>query len=71
MRAVADRVLMESVYEGLQEAAEAMDLDAIEEIMEEISDYAIPKEEQERFKAIETAVENLDYQGVLKALKEA
>ncbi|MCR4654799.1 MAG: DegV family EDD domain-containing protein, partial [Lachnospiraceae bacterium] len=39
---VADEFLMESIYEGLREAAEAMDCDMADEIMKEIEPYAIP-----------------------------
>ena len=67
---VADRFLMDSAYEGLREAAGARDLDAIEEIMEEIAPYEIPGEEKERFEKIIKAIDSLDYEGILTALKE-
>ena len=64
----ADKALMESVYEGLREAAEAMDCDAIEEILRELSGYAIPEEDKERYAQIEKAAELFDYEGILEAL---
>ncbi len=67
---VADKFLMESFYDGLKEAAEAMDLDALEEVMKEIGGYRVPEEEKERFGAVRTAVENFDYDGILDALRE-
>ncbi|MBQ6442972.1 MAG: DegV family EDD domain-containing protein [Lachnospiraceae bacterium] len=67
---VADAYLIQTVYEGVQEAAEKMDVDAIEEILEEIRDYALPEEEQETVDAIRTAVEIFDYDGILNALRK-
>ena len=64
----ADKALMESVYDGLREAAEAMDCDAIEEILRELSGYAIPEEDEEKYAQIEKSAELFDYEGILEAL---
>ena len=66
----ADPALMESVYEGLREAAETMDCDAVEEIMSELSSYAIPQSEQEKFALITEAAACFDYVGILNAMRE-
>ncbi len=65
---VADDFLMESVYEGLKEAAEAMDCDQVEAIMQEIGDYAIPDREKETFALIREKADSLDYDGLLEVL---
>lgn len=49
---VADDYLLQGVYEGLAEAAEAMDCDAMDEIFGEIRDYAIPESDREKFNAL-------------------
>ena len=64
----ADGFLMESLYEGLREAAEAMDCGMVEEIMREIDAYAIPASESERFGRIKEKTAAFDYDGILKAL---
>ncbi len=68
-RPVADSYLMESIYEGLREAAEAMDCDMVEEILKEIDGYAIPEAEKERFLLLRGKAEALDYEGMLEVLK--
>ncbi|WP_051204947.1 DegV family protein [Butyrivibrio sp. VCD2006] len=69
-RPVADDFLMESLYEGLHDAAESMDVDAMEEVLKEIEGYAIPKKESEKFNKIAEKVSQLDYEGVLSILDE-
>ena len=66
---VADEFLIESVYEGLLSAAEAMNLDEVEEILNELKDYAIPDSEKDKFDAIYKSVDNFDYDGIIAALK--
>ena len=65
---VADDFLMESIYEGLREAAENMDCDMIDSIMEEIAEYAIPEAEKERFKLVCEKANMFDYEGMIQAL---
>ena len=67
---VADEFLMESVYEGLREGAEAMDCDVIDEVLKEMDEYAIPESEQKKFKALVEKAGEFDYQGILKILDE-
>ena len=66
---LADEYLMESIYEGLREAAEAMDCDMVEEIMKEIEGYAIPAQEKEKFNRIREKADMLDYSGILEELE--
>ena len=64
----ADHYLMESIYQGLLEAAEAMDCDMIEGIMQEISEYGIPADEKERFARVREKADMLDYEGIREAI---
>ena len=68
-RPIADRFLMESVYDGLLSAAEEMDCDAMEDIMKEISGYAIPEEDRQKFDRLNAAVESFDYDEVMNIIK--
>ncbi|MBQ7677702.1 MAG: DegV family EDD domain-containing protein, partial [Lachnospiraceae bacterium] len=65
---VADAFLMESVYEGLGEAAGNFDMDGIEEILAELDDYAVPEDEKEKYDAIREAAAKYDYAGILSVL---
>ncbi len=65
---VADEFLMETVYEGLKDAAENGDPDYVNGIMEEIGAYAIPAAEKERFERVREKAEALDYKGIIEAL---
>ncbi len=66
---LADEFLMESVYEGIRDAAEAMDCDALEAVLKEIEGYAIPEGEAEKFRVIVEKIGNFDYEGILEILK--
>lgn len=65
---VADSFLMESIYEGLREAAADMDCDRIEDIMSEIREYEIPSAEKEVFEKICEKIDLLDYVGIIAAI---
>ena len=65
---VADEYLMEGIYEGLREAAQAMDCDMVEEILKEIEGYTIPDGERERFTRVKEKADMLDYDGIIEAL---
>ncbi|MBR5360662.1 MAG: DegV family EDD domain-containing protein, partial [Lachnospiraceae bacterium] len=67
-RPVADEFLMQSVYEGLKEAASNMDCDTIEDIMAELDEYEIPQGEKDKYGRIKTAAAAYDYDGILDAL---
>lgn len=65
---VADSFLMESVYEAVADAAENMECDAIDEALEELSEYAIPKEDEDKIKTIKDLAAKYDYDGISKLL---
>ncbi len=67
-RPVADEFLMDCVYEGLHDAAEAMDCDAIEDVFKEVEGYAIPENEAEKFNALKEKAGLFDYEGMLEIL---
>ena len=67
---VADEYLMQSVYEGLHDAAEAMDIDTVEEIVKELEDYSIPQSEKKKYSALCECIGNFDYDGILRILDE-
>ncbi len=67
---LADDYIMESIYEELKDAADAMDCDRIEAIMKEAEEYAIPSGEKERFDLIRRSADMYDYEGILDALSK-
>lgn len=67
---VADEYLMQGAYEGLTEAAEAMDCDAMDQIFDELKDYAIPESEKEKYESIVEKAGQYDYDGVLELLRD-
>ena len=66
---VADEYLMESVFEGLKEAADSMDCDAISEILKELEDFTIPADQKAKYDAVCECASNYDYDGMLKVLE--
>ena len=67
---MADEFLMESVYEGLKETADAMDHEAIEEILGELDGYRIPESDKDKIKAIRECAMNYDYSGITEILEK-
>ena len=67
---VADQYLMESIYEGMHDAADAMDYDALEGIIKEIEGYAIPDSDKEKFKKLCDMAGQFDYDGIIALLDE-
>ena len=68
-RPVADEFLLESVYEGLAAAAEAMSCDEVDAILDEMSAYRIPESECAKYDKIRIAAEKYDYDGMLGLLR--
>ena len=66
----ADEAMMKDVYEGMREAAEAMDCDMLEDIINEIGAYAIPEAERERFETVRQKADLYDYDGILEVLSD-
>ncbi|MBR1523595.1 MAG: Hpt domain-containing protein, partial [Lachnospiraceae bacterium] len=66
---LADEFLLESVYEGLKEAADSMDCDAIDEILSELSDYEVPVSDRNKLYEIRKKAEAFDYEGILNLLE--
>ena len=57
----ADPELMEAVFEELRLAADDMDCDRLEGILQEMEEYNIPDKYAELWKKIREATENYDY----------
>ena len=67
-RPVADEFLMECLYEEFLNAAENMDIDALEEIPKQLEGYAIPEDEREKYDSVIALAEALDYNGIVELL---
>jgi len=65
---LADASLIESVYEELLEAANAMDCEEIENILNDIKGYTIPESEKEKFDALKEMANEFDYDGIITLL---
>lgn len=64
----ADIRLMEATYEEIKKAAEAMDINALDEIFKKMGSYAIPKAEADKWYQIRSAYDQFDYSAILSAL---
>lgn len=65
---MADTALIVDMYEGLHMAAEAMDCDMLEDILNEIGQYRIPDNEKDKFDSIRQMADTLDYDGILRII---
>ena len=66
---VADSALMTEVYEEFKSAAQNMDIDRMEQVIDEMKHYIIPEEEKEVYDAIKNAVYNIDYDKIIELLE--
>ncbi|MBQ7201749.1 MAG: DegV family EDD domain-containing protein, partial [Eubacterium sp.] len=66
---VADEDTMNRIYDELRIAADDMDCDEVERIIEEAKEYAIPDSEKERFLLVSEKADMLDYDGILEVLE--
>ena len=62
---VADRNLLESVYDVIKGAAMAEDSDSIEEALDELNEYEVPQNIERTLKMIRFKASGLDFDGVL------
>ena len=64
----ADSELMDTVFEGIKEAAEANDSDGIMEIFAEIEGYRIPDADAELYHNLQMATEKSDFDAIISLL---
>ena len=64
----ADEALIKDMYEGLRMAADAMDCDMLEDILNEIDGYRIPEKEKDKFNRVRQMVDALDYDAIQRIL---
>ncbi len=67
-RPLADEYLISSVYDALREAAEAMNVGMIEDVLAELKDYRIPDSESAKYKKVCERAGDFDYEGIIKAI---
>ncbi|MCR5674223.1 MAG: response regulator [Lachnospiraceae bacterium] len=66
----ADPDLMNDVFAGIGEAAEAMDCDMLQGIFAEMSGYRIPEADQALWKGLREAAAGFDYEAIKKQLED-
>ncbi len=66
---LADSWLMSEAYFQIKTAAEAMDCDILESIFEEMSDYAIPEDEERLWQQIKKASDSFEYETITSLLE--
>lgn len=64
----ADDAMMKAAYRRIYEAADEMDFDKIEEVLDELKQYVIPDHETERFALVKAKAYEFDYSGIRSAL---
>ncbi|MBO4396252.1 MAG: DegV family EDD domain-containing protein [Eubacterium sp.] len=68
-KSVADPDTLNRIYDELRVAADDMDCDEVERIMNEAREYVIPDSEKERFLLVSEKADMLDYDGILEVLE--
>lgn len=59
-----DKDLLESIYDGISEGAENADTTMIEEILDEISDYELPKKDTDKLTMIKECLKTKDFEEI-------
>ncbi|MBR4719054.1 MAG: response regulator [Lachnospiraceae bacterium] len=65
---LADDYLLNGVYEAAKEAAEAMDVEAVEAAVNELKGYRMPDKDNEKINKIIECCNNFDYEGIIDML---
>ncbi len=65
-----DDVIKEK-YEEIRAAADMMDCDALDEIFNNLSNYSVPKADEELLRRLNDASEQFNYEAILKILEES
>ena len=65
-----DKDLLESAYEEIRAAAEAMNCTLLEEIFAEMDDYRITGSDGDKWKRLKYAAEQFDYEAIIAILDE-
>ena len=66
----ADSERMADVYDRLRAAADDMDIDLLQNIIEEMNGYRVPEEDEEKWKSIRAAAEQFDYDQILRLTED-
>ncbi|MCR5397960.1 MAG: response regulator [Lachnospiraceae bacterium] len=62
--------MLADAYAGLSEFAEAMDYELARMVMDSVKEYKLPKEDDERFKRLQTCLSQLDWDGIKEIVGE-
>ena len=65
--AIDDEMLHE-IYESLRAAAEEIDSDTVDALLEELSKYSLSEENTEKYNTIRKCAANFDYDGIIESL---
>ena len=69
IRPIADPALLSEAYAAIEEAAESMDTDAIEETLNELSEYELPADVKTVIDDVREKFNNFDYEGITELIK--
>ena len=62
--------MLADAYESLLLVAEQMDYDSVKLILDSVSEYKLPPEDEKRFKKIRNAFNEFNYDGIVQAIKQ-
>jgi hypothetical protein len=62
--------MLADAYESLLLVAEQMDYDSVKLILDSVSEYKLPPEDEKRFKKIRSAFNEFNYDGIVQAIKQ-
>ena len=65
-----DTDFMNAVFEGIRSAAEDMDSEKLDEILDEMKGYGIPAESADLFKNVKDAIERYEYKRIIALLRQ-
>lgn len=60
---------LQEVYDGILEFAEMYDIDSIDRLFKQTSDYRIPQSEEERYQKVKRAIRDSDWEGLKNVIK--
>lgn len=69
-KVIADSEMMKFIYDELRKAADDMDIEAIEEILDGMKGYTIVEEETEKYNKIIKLADIFDYDGIMEVIDQ-
>lgn len=68
-KSVMDKQMLYDIYDQLRAAADDIDSDAVDVLLDELSKYSLSETDSERYKTLRRCAANFDYDGIIEVIE--